>query len=139
MKALLSDGMYMMPLSFVYTDDKRADEIEDQLLVGESVMIAPVYIQNATGRNVYLPEDMKLVRFRSFDDYDEEVLAAGDHYIECALNETIIFVRKGHVLPICTPAKSVGELDYSTIRYICFDAEAVDYELYNDDGTSAIK
>lgn len=101
-------------------------------------MVAPVYLQNATGRNVYLPEDMKLVRFRSFDDYDEEVLTVGDHYVECALNETIIFIRKGHVMPLCSPAKCVDELDYNTIRYIGFDAEAVDYKLYNDDGISAV-
>ncbi|NLC73784.1 MAG: alpha-glucosidase [Clostridiales bacterium] len=138
MKALLSDDMYMMPLSFVYADDKRAIEIEDQVLVGESVMVAPVYLQNSTGRSVYLPEDMKLVRFRSFDDYDEEVLVAGDHYIECALNETIVFVRKGHVMPLCAPAKCVNELDYSTIKYICFDAEPSEYELYNDDGLESI-
>ena len=47
-------------------------------------MAAPVYVQNAHGRHVYLPEPMKLLRLRAVDDYDEEILPAGHHYIRCA-------------------------------------------------------
>ena len=65
MKAVDNNGMYMKPLYFEYRNDERCREVEDQLLVGDSIMIAPVYEQNRTGRNVYLPEEMKLVRFRS--------------------------------------------------------------------------
>ncbi|MBO4678574.1 MAG: alpha-glucosidase, partial [Lachnospiraceae bacterium] len=54
-----NNGMYMKPLSFEYRSDERAREVEDQLLVGDSIMIAPVYEQNANGRYVYLPEKMK--------------------------------------------------------------------------------
>ncbi|MBP5600730.1 MAG: alpha-glucosidase, partial [Lachnospiraceae bacterium] len=39
MKAALNNEMYFMPLSFEY-EDERVNEIEDQLLVGESIMIA---------------------------------------------------------------------------------------------------
>ncbi len=138
MKALQGNEMYMMPLSFAYAEDDRAAEVQDQILVGESVMIAPVYQQNANGRYVYLPEEMKLVRFRSYDDFDEEVLGAGDHYVKAGLNEVLVFVRKGHVLPVAAPAETVEKLDYSTIRYITFDAEPSSYELYNDDGISRI-
>lgn len=138
MKAALSDSMYMMPLAFVYTTDSQAAKVQDQLLVGESLMIAPVYQQNMDGRYVYLPEEMKLIRFRSPDDYDEEILAAGHHYIDIALNETVLFLRKGHVLPLAAPAGHVERIDYSSIRYITFDAEASDYELYQDDGISTV-
>ncbi len=139
MKAALSDDMYMMPLSFLYTNDKQAAKVQDQLLVGESLMMAPVYQQNADGRYVYLPEEMKLIRFRSYDDYDEEIFPAGHHYVNVALNETVLFLRKGHVLPLAKPAKNVESIDYSTIKYITFDAEESSYNLYNDDGISAIR
>ncbi len=138
MKAAKNNDMYMMPLSFVYQDDDRAAEIQDQILVGESVMIAPVVQQNTTGRYVYFPEDMKLVRFRSCDDYDEEILAKGDHYIKADLNEVLVFIRRGHVLPIAQPAETVEKIDYSTIRYISYDADETSYDLYNDDGVSRI-
>lgn len=60
----LEGRMLFRPLSFAYPSDKRARGVEDQLLFGDSAMIAPVYEQNAKGRYVYLPERMKLVRMR---------------------------------------------------------------------------
>lgn len=59
MKAALSGTMMFSPLSFVYGKDALARQVEDQLLVGENIMVAPVYTQNVTGRVVYFPERMK--------------------------------------------------------------------------------
>ncbi len=117
-KAARNDTMYIRPLAFVYRDDKRCRTIEDQLLIGDSIMIAPVYEQNAAGRYVYLPEDMKMIRFRAYDDYDEELLKAGDHYVPVALNEVLIFIRPGCRLPLAGPAKRVGEIDFENLTYI---------------------
>ncbi len=136
MKAAHNDCMYFQPLSFIWDADPRAYEIEDQIMAGESIMLAPVVHQNMTGRYVYLPEDMKLIRFRSWNQYTEEILNKGNHYIKCGLFETILFLRKGHVLPLAAPALSTAEIDYSTINYITYDADPLDYELYNDDGIS---
>ena len=77
MKAALENTSYFRPLAFDYPDDPDAREVEDQLLLGEGLMAAPVYVQNAHGRHVYLPEPMKLLRLRAVDDYDEEILPAG--------------------------------------------------------------
>jgi alpha-glucosidase len=138
MKAALGNKMLFKPLCFEY-DDERSAQVEDQLLVGESIMIAPVYTQNATGRYVYLPENMKLIRFRAFDDYDEEALGAGDHYVKADLNEILVFVRKGHVLPLAEPSKGMEcNLDNAELKYICYDSDAASYELYTDDGVSRI-
>ena len=68
MKAAKNYDMYFRPLAFEYAGDTRALETEDQLMVGDYMMIAPVYKQNANGRYVYVPEDMRLLRFRAFDD-----------------------------------------------------------------------
>lgn len=101
-------------------------------------MIAPIYTQNARGRYVYLPEEMKLLRMRSAEDYDEEILAAGDHFVACEVNEILVFVRPGHVLPLAAPADNVEQIDYNTLHYITWKAEPESYELYNDDGCSRI-
>ena len=93
MKAALRDEMMFRPLSFVYAGDRFARRVEDQLMVGESIMIAPVYEQNAKGRYVYLPERMKLVRFRGPEDRKEEVLEKGHHYVHIALDEVVFFIR----------------------------------------------
>lgn len=41
------DDMMFKPLAFEYPDDKIAAHVEDQLMLGNEVMIAPVYTQNA--------------------------------------------------------------------------------------------
>ena len=120
MKAIEEDGMYMMPLAFAYPEDERACHIEDQLLVGDSIMIAPVYTQNAAGRYVYLPEDMFMLRMRSPEDFDNEVVPQGDHYIPVSLNEVLVFIRPGHRLPLAEPAQTVKEIDYHTLKYLSF-------------------
>ena len=137
MKAALADKMLFKPLCFEY-DDERSSQVEDQLLLGESIMLAPVYTQNATGRYVYLPEDMKLVRFRAYNDYDEEILEAGDHYVKADLNEVLVFVRKGHVLPLTVPEDGMKGVGDAEMTYICYDSDAASYELYSDDGVSRI-
>lgn len=134
MKAAVKNEMYFRPLSFIWSKDSRAYEVEDQIVVGESIMLAPVVEQNHNGRAVYLPESMKLLRFKAWNDYTEEILPAGTHYVECRLFETILFLRKGHVLPLIKPAKTTAELDYASLKFICYDADPKDYTLYNDDG-----
>ncbi len=138
MKAVRDDEMLFKPLSFEY-DDARSLEVEDQLLLGESLMLAPVYKQNATGRYVYLPEDMKMIRFRAYDDYDEEILQAGDHYVKAGLSEVLVFVKKGHVLPLAKPSKRTSGVNTAAgLSYICYEADPSGYELYTDDGVSRI-
>ncbi len=136
MKAVNNYDMLFKPICFDYPDDEMAQDTEDQLFVGESIMVAPIYRQNAMGRYVYLPDTMKLLRFRSASDYDTEILDKGCHYVKAALNEVLVFVRKGHALPLAKPAVRVDNIDYSDLSYECFECEKEDYELYTDDGIS---
>lgn len=138
MKAALENTSYFRPLAFDYPDDPDAREVEDQLLLGEGLMAAPVYVQNAHGRHVYLPEPMKLLRLRAVDDYDEEILPAGHHYIRCALDEVLLFLRPGHIVPVAQPANSTSELDDASLTLWSFlpDGEPAEYRMYRDDGVT---
>lgn len=136
MKAALKDEMYFLPLSFVYAQDERAKQVEDQLMVGESIMIAPVYEQNKSGRYVYLPEEMKMYRMRSLTDMDEEILSKGDHYVKAELNEVLIFVRPNHIVPMSCGGNNVASVDESKLKVFGFVKDKAKYELYNDDGVS---
>ena len=117
MKAALNDDMYFKPLAFVYPDDKLARNTEDQLMIGNEIMIAPVYTQNAIGRYVYLPEE-------------------GIHYVEVALNEVPLFIRKGCAIPVADFAESVPDIKEESIRMVGY--EGASYERYTDDGVSRI-
>ena len=138
MKAALENTSYFRPLAFDYPDDPDAREVEDQLLLGEGLMAAPVYVQNAHGRHVYLPEPMKLLRLRAVDDYDEEILPARHHYIRCALDEMLLFLRPGHIIPVAQPANNTSELDDASLTLWSFlpDGESAEYRMYRDDGVT---
>lgn len=134
MKAALTDDLYFKPLSFVYEKDAFASQVEDQLMIGNEIMIAPVYTQNAAGRYVYLPEEMKFVKFLPDGSISEEILSAGHHYVEIALNEVPLFIRKGCCIPVADAAEYVEAVDSDTIQCIGYPGST--YELYDDDGVS---
>ena len=135
LKAYKNDEMMFKPLSFEFTEDDLAKDIDDQLLLGDSVMIAPIYKQNAHGRYVYLPEPMMLIRMRSVDDFETVNLTKGVHYIKADLNELIFFIRDGKAIPVCKTCKSTSQINPDTIKLMGF--KDATYEQYFDDGISS--
>ncbi len=134
MKAALKGDMMFKPLAFVYPEDEIAAQTEDQLMLGDQVMIAPVYTQNAAGRMVYLPEEMLFVKFGPEGSITQEVLPAGPHFVKVALNEVPLFIRKGACIPVADAAQTVAEIDPATIRMIGWPGAS--YDRYDDDGVT---
>lgn len=134
MKAALNDDMYFKPMAFVYPDDELAVRTEDQMMIGNEIMIAPVYTQNAKGRCVYLPEEMKFVKFSKDGIVKEETLEKGLHYVPVALNEVPVFIRSGKCIPLAKPAQTVDQLNTEELELIGF--EGAQYLMYEDDGVS---
>ena len=136
MKACLSNDMLFKPLAFEYPNDNFACTIEDQLVLGESIMIAPVYEPNAVGRYVYLPEDMLLVIFKSSSVRKYQIMKKGMHYIPVAANEVPLFIRRNKLLPLCRTSQCTDEMDTSMFEIIAFTDDNIEYNLYEDDGIS---
>ena len=136
MKAALNNDLMFKALSFVYPEDAHARQVEDQVMLGNEIMIAPVYTQNADGRYVYLPEEMKFVKFLPDGSLSEETLSAGHHYVKIALNEVSLFIRKDKCIPVGDAAESVAQLDKNSIRMIGYPDAS--YQMYDDDGTTPI-
>lgn len=134
MKAALNNDVYFKPLAFVYPEDRMAVQVEDQMMLGNEIMIAPVYTQNAKGRYVYLPEEMKFVKFLPGGRIVEEVLGKGHHYVEIALNEVPLFIRSGKCIPLADTAEYVEALDTEHMTMLGF--AGAEYMLYEDDGVS---
>ncbi len=109
--------MMFKPMGFEF-DDKMSKECDDQLLLGDDIMIAPVYQENKKGRTVYLPEDMTFVKLSGNEITHREVLSKGIHYVEVALDEVPLFIRKGKEIPLCSPAKNVDSLDTTVTEII---------------------
>lgn len=134
MKAALTDGMMFRPLAFDYPADEAALRTEDQVMLGADCMIAPVYEQNARGRHVYLPEDMLMVRFRTSEDYDLIPLEKGHHWIDLALNEMPLFIRKDHMIPLAKDAEYVEGIDSDNLTLLGWLTGDTAVTLYDDDG-----
>lgn len=104
-KAVEDDTLMYKPLGFEHPDDKVAVATEDQLYVGDDIMICPVYTQNAIGRYVYLPEPMTMVRMKSSDEYELEKYDSGHYFVEIAAQEIVFFIRDGHEIPLYKSAE----------------------------------
>lgn len=135
MKAVHSGDALFYPLSFEF-DSGRVKAVEDQLLVGESLMCTPVYEQNARGRHVHLPEDMLLWKVKTHDHLDVELVEAGDHYLPVALEEMPVFIRQDRILPLTDAVSWMDERQPETLDVVVYLKEGARYELLHDDGIS---
>ena len=132
MKAALNDDMMFKPLAFVYPEDEIAVETEDQMMLGNEVMITPIYIQNAEGRMVYLPENMMFVKFLADGTIHQEKMEKGIHYIKVALNEVPLFIRENKCIPVGEKAEYIDAVNDNNLTLIGY--EGAEYLLYSDDG-----
>ncbi len=136
LKAALNDEMMFKPLAFDFHEDDMAKQVDDQLLLGNEIMIAPVYKQNAQGRYVYLPEEMLLVTMKSADSYTTERLPKGHHYVDIALDELVFFIRKGKAIPFGKASDCTDKIDLGPLKLLGYNGGS--YELYSDNGYSPV-
>lgn len=99
LKAVENDTLLFKALAFEFKEDVIARSIEDQLLLGDQIMIAPVTRQNEPGRPVYLPEPMTRI-VCSQDGIEQTALNAGWHYISYPLDSLVFFVRSSQAVPL---------------------------------------
>lgn len=134
MKSALGDTMMFRPLGFAYGEDRIARCVEDQLLVGESIMIAPVYRQNTSGRTVYFPEPMKLLRFHGGAVREEAVYPKGYSYIEMPLGDVCVFLRENYIFPLGKGGECIAEADFEDLTLYAWGTDVKPYAYYTDDG-----
>ena len=130
MKSALSSDLYIRPLAFAYPDDARAKGVEDQLLVGDSAMVAPVLEKGARGRTVYLPEDMTEVRWNG-ETFSSCAAPAGMREIAVSLGEVVFYIRRGKCVPVGRGGQNTGEVDLADVTLL---GDGAEYAQYLDDG-----
>lgn len=135
MKALIHKNVYIASLAFEY-DDTRSRTVEDQLLIGDSLMIAPIYEENAVGRYIWLPEDMLLWKAEDYRNRSYEIYKKGNIYLEVDIQEIPIFVRKNKIVLLGKHGSSVENLCHDELEAIAFVDDKAAYVYYDDDGTT---
>lgn len=130
MKAALTGDMYIKPLAFQFPEDPKTRGIEDQLIVGQSLMMTPIIREGETERQVYLPEDMTMVKYDG-TGFTCAHATRGEMTVHAELNEVIFFILKDRLVPVGNAAPHTAQVDFGELRLLG-DGEA--YELYADDG-----
>lgn len=135
MYAAQSGDALFYPLAFDF-DDRDSARVEDQLLVGNALMCAPVYQANASGRYLYLPEPMLLWKVRRHDQIRLERIEPGHHYLACALDELPLFIRQDRMLVLNPVSACTDEQSHETLEVVVFLNQQARHRLYHDDGIS---
>jgi alpha-glucosidase len=120
----------MRPLFWEFPDDPHGYAIDDQFLVGPSLLVAPVVKPNVRQRAVYLPPDY-------WYDYWTKQLFKGGQYITASapLHMMPLFVRAGSILPMTKPIEHTGHKTDSIILDV-YPGKKTNGYLYEDDGKS---
>lgn len=94
----------LRPLVYHYERDTVAQTCNDEFLVGENVLVAPVVYQGMTKRMVYLPEG-------EWYDYWTNEKHTGASWIikDAPIDVCPIFVKAGTILPTMEAVSYVGE------------------------------
>ncbi|EKD68742.1 MAG: Alpha-glucosidase [uncultured bacterium] len=99
-------------------------------------MAAPVHIQNASGRHVYLPESRWLYWPASSPDIREmAVMEPGAHYISAQLDETPIFIAENSMIALnLADGGGVSDAVQNSLLVIAFVTDKASFVYYEDDG-----
>lgn len=135
MNATHSNDNLFWPLALEYNDD-IGQTVEDQLLVGQSIMCAPVLEQNATARYLYLPEEMLLWTVSKHDEFNLKLMPSGHHFLPVALSEMALFIRPDSILPLVDSAPYVEAQNLENLECLVYLRSCAEYVLYHDDGVT---
>ncbi len=120
----------MRPLVLHYEDDENTYNLNNEFLVGENILVAPVVEQGATRRMIYLPKGIW------YDFWTKEAIEGGRYILrEAAIDVCPMYIRAGSIIPMYDIVQYVGEKPYGRLVLLTTPGECV-YEHFRDDGES---
>lgn len=135
-------GPPMRPVWWEFDMDSRTDSIEDQWMIGSSLLVAPVLKEGATQRTVYLPSasNGKAIWYDVFAPHglaSSRLSGGRDIAFDTPLSRMLVFQRGGSIVPKQERRRrSTGAMardPYSLVIALDSEGEAVG-DLYMDDG-----
>ena len=121
------------PLVLNYQDDASTDNLDDEFMVGDDLLVAPIVKPDVTSRLVYLPKGI-WYDFWTNKKYDGGTMIR----VDAPLETVPMFVRGGAIIPMGPEMKYVGEKPFDPITFTIYPDEngSAFTTLYEDDGTS---
>jgi len=121
------------PLMLNYQNDSSTYNLDDQFMVGEDLLVAPIVKPDVTHRLVYLPEGTW------YDYWTNKKYAGGTMIsVDAPLDVVPMFVRGGAMIPTVPPQNYIGERSNDQVTFNIYpdDKGTASAELYEDDGLS---
>ncbi len=124
---------WIRPLILEYQDDYNVLNIDDEFLVGENLLVAPVVSPGVTVRDVYLPAG-------EWYDFASGKKHRGEQWISVAapLETVPMFVKAGTIMPTGPAVDFIAQSTNSAVAYDVYpDKDGVaSGKLYEDDGST---
>ena len=121
------------PLVLNYQDDPNTYNLDDEFMIGNDLLVAPILKPDVTRRLVYLPRGVW------YDYWTNKKYEGGTMIAADAPLETVpMFVRAGAIIPTGPELSYVGEKPVDPITFNIYpdDTGAASLMLYEDDGLS---
>jgi alpha-glucosidase len=132
-EASTSGAPIIRPLYYHYAQDEQAYDAEYELLLGDSILSAPIFEQGATSRNVYLPSGTW------FDFWNGNTYpGAGWSEISSPLEHWPLFVRGNSIIPTGPLLQYTDQYPTDPLTFTCYMTgdELANYTVYEDDGST---
>jgi alpha-D-xyloside xylohydrolase len=110
-------------LFFEYPNDPTSWTIEDQYMLGASLLVAPLFADSATSRRVYLPPG-------TWIDYQSNRAYTGArwHVIPAGTVPIVLLVKDHTVLPHVAVAQSTAAIDWRNVELRTFSTDGAPAE-----------
>jgi alpha-D-xyloside xylohydrolase len=114
------------PLVMDYPSDKNVWRIDDQYMMGESILCAP-FIDSASTRTIYFPEGVW------YDFNTNKKYKGGQAYtITMSLDELPMFVKDNTILPLAKPVPFVTPQTLFSVSCHVYGKPATSIQLFED-------
>jgi alpha-glucosidase len=121
------------PLVLNYPDDASTYNLDDEFMIGDDLLVAPVVKPDVSARLVYLPKG-------DWYDYWTNKKYSGGQVIrsDAPLETAPLFVRAGAIIPLGPQMNYVGEKPSDPLTFAIYpdDRGMASTSLYEDDGLS---
>ena len=113
MEAIKKGFPLLRTLFFEYPQDRIAWDVEDEYFFGSKLLVAPLFEDNATGRDVYLPEG-------EWVDFFTKEAYSGGRYLRVNSTELpiVLLVKKGESIPLVEVAECMDRIDLDKVSYV---------------------
>jgi len=121
------------PLVLNYQDDASTYNLDDEFMIGDDLLVAPIVKPDVTSRLVYLPKGI-WYDFWTNTKYEGGTMVR----VDAPLETVPMLVRGGAIIPFGPEMKYVGEKPFDPITFSIYPNEngSAAGTLYEDDGTS---